>query len=500
MAPIDSPQWDVLQSKKNDMEFIGKRQITYYELPYNGKHLKFTMEQFGNRPEDGYPLFIALHGGGGMAGHEDYYELTNNTLWSDMANANLYRTIFKGSGSELTDNNLCIDGAVYLTPRGVADSWDTHFLPESYTLIETMIKKLLQPRDRPLVDSNRIYLTGFSAGGDGAYRLAAHLSDRFAAANASSGHPGEVVFHNFANLPFCSQVGEMDDTIQGTKGARALAVVGAHLELDKLENAANRDKKAGLYSHDCFVYRKVRIAEDQYVDADHNNWEGAETRNMWYPAYKTENLQAWYDNKGTMTADDGGWRNSSICLWMSQWNMDSQTCKRVRNPVPPFVVWNLASRPSEPMDESTKKAPEGWIKKRSFYWLYLKNAGSMPADYNRIIRASYSSAERWVQIDEPSEYTVLLLNEAMMSPSLDQQPITVYSGPRNQVKGVSMNLRSSETIKKQTYDENGDASLEFSSMIYFEKIKKGEKNGQGDVYDRDTWDVKTADTLEPTLA
>lgn len=233
----------------------------------------------------------------------------------------------------------------------------THFQPESYVLVETMIMKLVQPREKPLVDSNRIYLTGFSAGGDGAYRLAARLSDRFAAANASSGHPGEVAFHNFANLPFCSQVGEMDLTIYRTRGARALAVVGAHLELDRLENAANKDKKLGLYSHDCFMYRKV--PDINGADADHNNWEGAETGNNWYPAYKTENLQAWYDNKGTMTADDGGHRNSSACLWMSQYDMSSQTCRRVRNPIPPFVVWNLASRLSEPTDEDTKKAPEG---------------------------------------------------------------------------------------------------------------------------------------------
>lgn len=99
MAPIDSSQWDVLQSKKNDLEFIEKRQMTYYELPYNGKSLKFTMQQVRNRPNEGYPLFVALPGGGGVAGHEDYYEISNNKAWSDMASADLYRPIFKGAGS-----------------------------------------------------------------------------------------------------------------------------------------------------------------------------------------------------------------------------------------------------------------------------------------------------------------------------------------------------------------------------------------------------------------
>ena len=473
--------------------------MTYYELSYNNKSLKFTMEQFGARPSEGYPLFIALHGGGGVAGHENYYQLSNNSLWSDMASADLYRPIFKGSGSGRFDKDLCIDGAVYLAPRGVADAWDTHSRPESYVLIENMIMKLLQPRDRPLVDSNRIYLTGFSAGGDGAYQLAARLSDRFAAANASSGHPNDAVFHNLANLPFCSQVGEMDDTIHNTKGARALAVVGAHLELDKLENAANKDGRAGLYNHDCFMYRKV--PDFKGADADHNNWEGAESGNDWYPAYKRESLQTWFDNRGTMTANDWGLRNSSVCLWMSDHDQASQTCRRARNPVPPIVVWNLASRPTEPTDANTNRAPDGWTRKRSFYWLYLKNASSMPADYNRVIHASYSSAERWIQIDEPSEYIVLMLNEAMMAAPLDQQPITVYPGPRNQVDGVPVTLKPSETIKKQSFDEKGDARLEFSAMVYFVKGKKPVKNERNEVLGEvDAWDPKTADTLEPTPA
>ena len=74
MAPIPLSDWSLLtpktdqavatQNRENDP--IVYQTMTYYELePYNGKVLKFTMEKFGSRPQLGYAVYIALHGGGG---------------------------------------------------------------------------------------------------------------------------------------------------------------------------------------------------------------------------------------------------------------------------------------------------------------------------------------------------------------------------------------------------------------------------------------------------
>jgi predicted peptidase len=199
MAPISSTQWasDVsshyleLGYKQNENVGVennsGKytKKMTYYTLPYNGNTLKFTIDEFGTRPKTGYALYIALHGGGRITTER------NNGLWYDMATA-LYRYSFKGADPK---HNGTVDGAIYVAlrgvaPQGVADDWDLHFRPESYVLLERLIMILLRPAGTPPVDSNRIFLVGFSAGGDGVYRLATNLSDRFAAVNMSAGHPG----------------------------------------------------------------------------------------------------------------------------------------------------------------------------------------------------------------------------------------------------------------------------------------------------------------------
>ena len=42
------------------------------------------------------------------------------------------------------------------------------------------------------VDPNKVYLMGYSAGGDGVYQLAPRMADRFAAAAMMAGHPNET--------------------------------------------------------------------------------------------------------------------------------------------------------------------------------------------------------------------------------------------------------------------------------------------------------------------
>ena len=61
------------------------------------------------------------------------------------------------------------------------------------------------------VDPNRVYLLGFSAGGDGVYAIVPRMADRFAAANMSAGHPNGISLLNLYNLPIQLQAGEFDD-------------------------------------------------------------------------------------------------------------------------------------------------------------------------------------------------------------------------------------------------------------------------------------------------
>ena len=42
------------------------------------------------------------------------------------------------------------------------------------------------------VDPNRVYIMGYSAGGDGVYQLAPRMADRWAAAAMMAGHPNDA--------------------------------------------------------------------------------------------------------------------------------------------------------------------------------------------------------------------------------------------------------------------------------------------------------------------
>ena len=477
MAPIPLPTWDqdvdahfqTLQRPPNDevlVRFIdanGKvkpeetQHLTYYELSYNNKILKFTLEGFGARPKDGYALYIALHGGGGDK-DATRGNRVNNGLWYQMAKG-LYRKNFKDPDNK----NGTVDNAIYCALRGVDDTWDCHFRPESYVLLERLIMILLRPSGTPLVDSNRIFLVGFSAGGDGVYRLATNLSDRFAAANMSAGHPGNKVgdsnrvhFENLANLPFCSQVGEDDNTIE-KKGVRAHVVVGANDELDGLEK-----DEPGYYPHACFVHAK----------GTHNSWERAEDGTAKSAVFTNPHDWSLGLRGGQATEE----KNTNAIDWMNQWY------PRSRNPVPSLVVWNLASRPP-PLDANPGQPVAAWDQKRFFYWLYLRNPDSKTFDAKAIIRASYNTSGNWIQIDEPNDYVAILLNEKMVDLN---KPIIVYPGPTKdgKTKPVTITVKRSDKIEQRTLEARGDRQLVFSAMIYFES--KGGNN----------WDVKTVDTLD----
>lgn len=75
--------------------------------------MKYTVSVIGEPEENGYPVYIALHGGGGAP-----REL-NDSQWEHMQI--YYR-----------DSVKC---GICVAPRGVRDTWNTHFNDESYFLL-----------------------------------------------------------------------------------------------------------------------------------------------------------------------------------------------------------------------------------------------------------------------------------------------------------------------------------------------------------------------------
>ena len=170
----------------NDDETQEMTEQTVYTLTHGGVSMRFMMEIRGEPEEGGYPLYLALHGGGGGAPED------NDEQWGIMFG--YYRLDMKSPG-------------IYVAIRGITDTWDLHFRPESYPMYDRLIRAMIRLYG---ADPNRVYLLGFSAGGDGVCQIAPRMADRFAAANMSSGHPNGVSLRNLANLPFSIQAGVRD--------------------------------------------------------------------------------------------------------------------------------------------------------------------------------------------------------------------------------------------------------------------------------------------------
>ena len=61
-----------------------------------------------------------------------------------------------------------------------------------------------------IVDVNKVFLTGYSAGGDGIYHMAPRMADYLAGAAMMAGHPNGINLMNVRNIAFSLQVGAND--------------------------------------------------------------------------------------------------------------------------------------------------------------------------------------------------------------------------------------------------------------------------------------------------
>lgn len=164
-----------------------KRQREYGQssISFGDKTMRYVATTKGSKPAQGYPLYIALHGGGGVAAS------FNDSQWHAMQSYYL----------------SCVSNGIYVAPRGVTNTWNLHFVAESYPLYDRLIENMVLFGG---VDPNRVYLLGYSAGGDGVYQVVPRMPDRWAAANMSAGHHNNVSPVNLQHVPFLLQVGELD--------------------------------------------------------------------------------------------------------------------------------------------------------------------------------------------------------------------------------------------------------------------------------------------------
>jgi hypothetical protein len=180
--------WDahtVVERAERATEFFARR------VTVGGSTMRYWYTSFGERGASkrcaqqagGRTLVISMHGGGGAP------KAVNDEQWQ---NQKMLYTLREG---------------LYCAPRAPTDNWNLWHEPHIDDQFDRLIRDMVLFEG---VDPNKVYLTGYSAGGDGAYQLASRMADRFAAASAMGGHPNDSQPESLRNLPFTIHCGVCD--------------------------------------------------------------------------------------------------------------------------------------------------------------------------------------------------------------------------------------------------------------------------------------------------
>ena len=220
-----------------------KQELEKQSIEQGGKTLRWLSKTFGAEPADGRSLWISMHGGGNAP------STVNDRQWTNQIG--LYQP----------------NEGIYVAPRAPTDTWnlwhEAHIDPLFQRLIENYVA--LQG-----VNPDKVYLMGYSAGGDGVWQLAPRMADRFAAASMMAGHPNEASLLSLRNLPFAIFMGGEDSAYGRNKIA---ASRGA--ELDDL---AKQD--AGGYQHLLRIYEGLGHWMNK-KDAEAVPWMAQFKRDPW---------------------------------------------------------------------------------------------------------------------------------------------------------------------------------------------------------------------------
>ena len=360
-----------------DSGVIGETQSQV--MTYGDATMRYYTVVKGEKPENGYPLYIAMHGGGSSDTPD-----VNDSQWEEM----------KDYYSD------ALECGVYVAVRGVRDTWDTHFNPESYPLYDRLIRNMILTED---VDPNRVYLEGFSAGGDGVYAIGTRMADCFAALNMSSGHPNEVELINLYRTPIQLQAGEYD-----TDYDRSIVTAEYGRKLDEYQEVYGGFEHRTLIHYDC---------GHNYEDYQRD------------PIPVMSDVGAWLEN-GDRSHEDV---DSFPPDYMDQFT---------RDPLPKDILWDLSTR-------ADSRETDSWYYLRA---PYTTNKGVIQAAYDRRNNAIAVETS-----DVEGDFSILL-NEEMVDFS---RPVIIVVND----EAAELDIIPDWKVLVESTQMRGDPNYQFEAEI-----------------------------------
>ena len=213
-----------------------------FEVKAVKKTLRCITKLYGSAKPGERSLYISMHGGGGAPAE------VNDRQWRNQVALYVPKEGY------------------YVAPRAPTNTWNLWHEPHIDVLFVKLIEDFVATRG---VDPDRIYLTGYSAGGDGVYQLAPRLADRFAAAAMMAGHPNDASPDGLRNLPFRIYMGGKDAAYKRNEVAAQWR--------EKLEALR---KKRGGYDHKVTIYPELGHWMDRR-DTEAIPWMAGKTREAW---------------------------------------------------------------------------------------------------------------------------------------------------------------------------------------------------------------------------
>ncbi len=107
-------------------------------------------------------------------------------------------------------------GTITINPREITNTWNLHFVDETFPALVRLIENYIIFKN---VCPFKVYLMGFSVGGDGTYGCSERIPFLLVVCSPQGGHPNGITTVNLSNLSMYLAVGEQDGALNKNKVA-----------------------------------------------------------------------------------------------------------------------------------------------------------------------------------------------------------------------------------------------------------------------------------------